>query len=812
MQPSYNDDSIVTLKGLDVVRGNPSQFISDTELLGQAHCVLELIANAVDEISLYGGYLKIILCITKDSYVIIVNDSGRGIPLNSLERSYTEMNTSGKYNSDSYETSSGLFGVGAKVAVGLSNRFRVISRRPDGIGSISAICGCHATYPVEENPNPQNTGTIALFEPDPKIFSAIKEFSGGGYIEIVKILEKYCFFSNLDVTLKIIETEIDDTIFFGKTDNLISHISTLDQSAALSFSERDFNRETWLKHYFSLQKPVQWVHQLIGNTKDASDRFLRYSINLYYSKDAGGARFGMINNVNIDVPTSNHISCILPELNKALSQHIESPEISKFVAGGHYKIPIHIAIDCKYKGAKFTGTTKHAFVSAEFRYAYSASIAIQLSTDVSVDALKALYELIKDDIEMRYKDSIGTTTKPGSTKRLADRLAFPDRFSDCSPECGRKGTELFLVEGASAGGGKGRDTSSQSIYMLGGKPYNAIDSSDTSVKSAKDALGRDKAIYGDIFALLDIGNPNNPNFDRMYHEKLILMTDADSHGSHIAAILIGNIANICPKLIQHGHVYIVTPPYYELTYGGKSRVNPRIYLRGADDVSQWLIRTVYKTGIDIHIKSPIHTNATKLTDDEFVGFAKIVLDIGLKIKNIATACRIRPIILELLMYVTEYMKFGSVDTVMINKTIGSDQVFYEEHGDILTVVVGKDDIIIPLTGLREIMYTELMPHLNSIAFRHTQYFATTRHTQTLDMSPVTISMLYELFSNMNELFKTRIFKGLGHMDPMDKYTTCMDPRHRTIHQITDIGDVDVIYKLLGSDPAHRRSLVHKEAD
>lgn len=814
--PTYTESNIVSDSGLMVVRRRPTAFINDVEHAGQAHIAYEVIDNSFDETSLMGpaGQLTVTMVMDQDAgkYALIVEDNGRGIPRGSLVSVFTVPHTSGKYDTSAYKTSAGLFGVGGKAAAGLSEDFRAITKRPEGSASIRVHKAQHNDF-ADTDPAPcPITGVTVIMTPDPEIFSGIETFAVVGYNILLDRMRKCCFFANTGMRYQIVGGALPPEIWTAPIPETLRIIQELQSRAGVVFDSQTFDRDAWIRSYFRVTRAFNWSMQLTGEGADVNNNHVGFDVRMYYApRTEGGGRFGMINNVPIDAPTSNHFSVLLKELAQTLAQRIEDEAVAKFFVT-QYKLPINIAVDVKYQGAEFTGTTKHAFYSVEFRDAYGPMLAVRLAEEQSVAALDQLYELIREDIESAYMASVTGTAKQLNLKRLDQQLKWPERFFDCDPPGGnRAGTELFVVEGGSAGGGKGRDVATQGIYAMGGKPYNGVEliTDPTDLREASRAI-QNTPVYRDMLRIINF-NPQKPDLSTLNYERMIIMTDADSHGRHIAALLIGNFAVIAPQLVENGYFHVVAPPYFELTYGGamrKGTEKPRVYLRNAHDVGTWMAKVVYKIGIDIHVTAHDATSAPRLlTQDEFEGFAKMVLNVGEKIHRVAESYRQPPMIIEALTHVTQYLEPGNVNPQKINEVLGFDDVFYEENGHILTLVLGKDDYILPLHNVRERLYAEVMPDLHRMAWRKLGFYVTTRNTDLYKQTPMTITQIYDMMREMDKMFNVRIFKGLGNMEPPDKYTTCMDPRYRTTHVVRSLGDIDRIYRLLGADSAPRKDLI-----
>ena len=539
---AYTEESIESLEKLAHIRLRPTGYITSTGLEGLLHITKEILDNVIDELEQIGidiGKLTIVLCkdIPHGTYQIIICDNGRGVPVGSLMNSFTKLHTSGKFNTDSYKFSSGSFGIGAKATAGMSRYFRAFTNRPDRQASVYVEQGVPDNDIVISNydtPGPHPTGTTVVFEPDPLIFTDIEQFAEIGYRELTLLLQKYCFFKKYNIEFLIHPIGLPKDIWKTSIQNALRLIRTYIAEAHPTFSEQTYDRIVWLRNYWNIHRPFAWENSISGQTsvektivtrlnKSTVLRSLKYVVQMYYVKfEKDGGRFGMVNNVPIDEWKSHHLSTVFDVIKEKLTPYIKDSAIRKFFLES-YKLPIFIAVDVKYEGAEFTGTTKHAFISKEFREAFAASLKSQLSNTVQNQYLTQLFELVYTDIEEKYNAQIGNIAKTKDLNRLFTELTFADKFADCLTE-DRTKAELFIMEGGSASGKQGRDPEYQGLYALRGKPLNAITSIAKLSKTRKDL--QEDEIYVDIIKILGI-NPSKFNLEDLNFHSVFICTDAD---------------------------------------------------------------------------------------------------------------------------------------------------------------------------------------------------------------------------------------------------------------------------------------------
>lgn len=817
----YNEDSIFTPSGLDYVRLRPTAFFNSTGIEGLVHSALEIITNAIDELALMqngAGRLLILLCIDAENgtYQLVIKDNGRGLPLGKLLDSYTKMDTSGKFNTNAYETSGGLYGKGAKATAGTSRHFRPISHRPEGSASIYVNEGkCAGVVEQIDNPSGQ-TGVTVIYEPDPIVFPTdIGLFGEEGKAQLLTILRKYCFFQKLNVELRVYPLGLPADVWSMPIPDVESLVAQLAQAGHLEFSEAGFDRTNWIRDYWGVTRPFALQHRIADTVEaeltgpKARSVRMRYEARLYAVKfDALGGRFGMVNNVPIDDVKSTHFIVVTDALKVAIAGQIKDAQVRKFFID-QYRVPLFLAVDVKYPGAEFSGTTKHAFISREFRGIYEPSVRAQLAAPEGMVFVAALYQELAADIETKYNIAMTGAAPVKNRNRLFEEFpGLRGRFDDCT-ETDRRKTELFLVEGRSAGGSDGRDRATQGIFDLKGKPYNGVSAQDKVRQSAMDLMKRD--IWKEIVAITGLERGKFNREALHFGRALNIMTDADDHGAHIASIVAGNLYVINPEALASGWVQISLPPLYSLEQkNARKGKSEKVYFRDENQLQVWMAQMVYMDHYDIGVRFKHHDHATyRLRDKQCVDFLRIILAIGEAITNIAHELVLgeHPLVVERLTRVTAYLEPGRIDVARIKDILKIDDVSYNPDSHTLVLTIGRNDHIIPLQNVRERLIEVVLPVLNRIQWRTTQIYITTRKTAECKERAVSIMELYAHLKRLDDQFKIERYKGLGSMPPQDKGRTCFDPEKRNVIRITSVGDVSRIFDLLGDDSAPRKRLL-----
>ena len=549
----YNEEDIFTPTGLDFVRMRPTAFFRSTGLEGLLHAADEIITNGIDEIALmpeHAGKLLVLLCIDseRNTYQIVVKDNGRGVPNkfrmvddgrggqieeNKFLDSFTRRDTSGKFNTKAYQTSGGLYGQGAKATAGTSLHFRPITHRPECSASFYVNQGKTDGVLEYLNVPPKETGTTVIFEPDPEIFTSdIAVFGEQGQVELCKNLQKYCYFHRLNVEFRVYPFGLPADIWTMPLMQAEQVIADRANSANVVFRESTFDAKAWLREYWNVTRPFSLQYTITDSVdatitgRNARDITMRYEVQFYTVKsETMGGRFGMVNNIPIDDHRSTHFVVAQDVLKMAVSGHIKENPVRKYFID-HYRIPVFIAADIKFPGAEFSGTTKDAFISREFRAIYEPSIQEQLSKPEGVGFITALYQELASDIETKYTQTMTGVAPVKNRNRLFEEFpGLRERFYDCTTS-NRRSAELFMVEGRSAGGSQGRNHVDQGIYYLKGKPFNGVTAEDKVRQSIAEL--RKRETWQEIIAITGV-NPSSFNRDSLHFGKAwVVLTDADN--------------------------------------------------------------------------------------------------------------------------------------------------------------------------------------------------------------------------------------------------------------------------------------------
>ncbi len=566
---NYKADSIKVLKGLDAVRKRPGMYIGDTDDgTGLHHMVYEVVDNSIDEA--LAGYCKIITVEINKDGSISVSDDGRGIPVDfhktekksAAEVIMTQLHAGGKFDHNSYKVSGGLHGVGVSVVNALSKKLELEINR-DSKKYFMEFKDGDAKAPLKQVGKSSTTGTKITFLPSSEIFSSTK-FS----CQIIQKRIRELAFLNKGIKLSVIDrTQKKEKIFEYKFDGgLNEFINYLNQKKEKLNNK---NGNDLFKKPISLEGGKNGVEiecSLEWNSTYSEDVYA-YTNNIY-QKDGGTHLLGFR-------------SALTRVVNKYVSDNNVLKKNKLSISGDDIKEGLTAILSIKMPDPKFSSQTKDKLVSSEIRNIVETFINEKLSIwfDQNPSLIKiVLFKIIQAaqarDVARKARESV-------RRKGALELTGLPGKLADCQ-NSKRDGTELFIVEGDSAGGSakQGRNREFQAVLPLRGKILNTYVEANGSKKNGNNSELRTKALTkmissNEIVTLINaLGlDPKSEEIDLkdLRYGKIIIMTDADVDGSHIRALLL-TFFNNKPfnKLIENGHIYLAQPPLFKLNKSGKS--------------------------------------------------------------------------------------------------------------------------------------------------------------------------------------------------------------------------------------------------
>jgi len=549
---SYSADSIQVLEGLEAVRKRPAMYIGDISIKGLHHLVYEVVDNSIDEA--LAGYCKNIFVTINEDNSITVQDDGRGIPTgmhtkenrSALEVVMTVLHAGGKFDKGSYKVSGGLHGVGVSCVNALSTKLHVTVNREGkkfeqeyGIGI--------PKYPVREIGTSESTGTTVQFWPDGTIFTTteyVKDILEGRLKELAFLNRK------LSITLTDLR-ELDDdgkayTKNFYSEGGIEEFVAQIDKNA---------NR----------QPLIPKVIYCDGHDEKSN---VAVEVAMVYNASYQEHIFSYVNNINT-IEGGTHVAGFRRSITRVFKSYGEKQgmfEKAKVaIEGDDFREGISAIISVKVPEPQFEGQTKTKLGNSEVMGIVDTTLS---------RVLEAYLEENPKDAKTIIQKVILAAQARAAAKRARDMVqrksvlvggGLPGKLADCSDKDPGK-CELFLVEGDSAGGTakQGRDRSFQAILPLRGKILN--------VEKAMEHKIYDNEEIRNMFTALGvkIGTPEDPkalDTSKLRYHKLIIMTDADVDGSHIATLIMTFIFRYMKELVEQGYVYIAQPPLYLIKKG-----------------------------------------------------------------------------------------------------------------------------------------------------------------------------------------------------------------------------------------------------
>jgi DNA gyrase/topoisomerase IV subunit B len=535
------EDSIRVLEGLEAVRLRPAMYIGDPDKKGLHHLAWEIVDNSVDEyINGFADHITVTL--HKSGHAISVADNGRGIPVDvhpkhkktGLELVLTVLHAGGKFGSDSgYLRTGGLHGVGASVVNALSRKLVATVRR-DGFEYRQEYAKGVPLAKLEKVGPFRGHGTTIYFEPDETIFK-VTRFDP----DVIKTrLEDMAFIHNgLHITYK---NEISgETFEYADTGGLPAFLTKLvadGEKPAVTEAAFTAVRETGDK----IELALQW-------TESTEETYRTY---------ANGIR----------TPNGGtHESGLKNALRKAITNYIETHDIKikgvKSITADDIREGVVAVLSVFLRDPMFESQTKNRLTNPEVESAVDNFVrpALEAWLNSNKTAADAIVYRINTAAQMRE----ASRAAKEEVKRKAPgskRLSLPGKLADCK-STDRDETELFIVEGDSAGGSakQGRNNTTQAVLPLRGKILNC-----EGLSTAK-ALGNQE--ISDLVTAIGTGAGEKFNYDTLRYGKIILMMDADADGCHIATLMLGFLFRQMPELIKRGHVYLAQPPLYRVNVG-----------------------------------------------------------------------------------------------------------------------------------------------------------------------------------------------------------------------------------------------------
>ena len=549
-EKGYSANSIQVLEGLEAVRKRPSMYIGDTSSKGLHHLVYEVVDNSIDEA--LAGYATHIEVTINDDNSIKVVDNGRGIPVDMHEKEHksalevvlTVLHAGGKFDKGSYKVSGGLHGVGVSCVNALSTYLRAEVYRNGKIYMQEYSCGI-PKEPVKVIGETAKSGTMILFKPDESIFSETVY----DYKILATRLRDLAFLNN-GITLTLTDMrEVDEEgnpkkeVFYSETglDEFVQYI--------------DSNKEHLIEDVIHIATERQGVPVEVAMTYNTS-----YNENIY----------SFVNNINT-IEGGTHLTGFRRGLTSTLKKYAEDNKMLEKakveISSDDFREGLTAVISVKVLEPQFEGQTKTKLGNTEVIGAVQTAVSEALRNYLEEHPRQARTIVEKVIIAAQARHAAYNARMRVQRKSPLAGGGLPGKLADCSSKSAEE-SELFLVEGDSAGGSakQGRNPQYQAILPLRGKILNVEKAMDHKVFESQEITNIFRALGVTIGTDED---SKEANLSKLRYHKIIIMTDADVDGSHIATLLLTFFFRRIRALIENGYVYLATPPLYKCTKGNK---------------------------------------------------------------------------------------------------------------------------------------------------------------------------------------------------------------------------------------------------
>ncbi len=546
----YSASNIQVLEGLEAVRKRPAMYIGDISFKGLHHLVYEVVDNSIDE-ALAGYATHIEVTINKDNSITVV-DNGRGIPVDMHEKEHksalevvlTVLHAGGKFDKGSYKVSGGLHGVGVSCVNALSSYLRAEVRR-DGKIYMQEYAYGKPTCDLKVIGESDSTGTTVTFLPDSSIFT-VTEYD---YDTLANRLRDLAFL-NAGITLILTDMRKLDqegnprTETFYSRDGLREFVQYLDS-----------NKESLINDVIHLNTERQGIPVEVALTYNNT-----YNENLY----------SYVNNIHT-IEGGTHLTGFRRGLTTTLKKYAEDNKLLEKckveVSGDDFREGLTAVISVKVLEPQFEGQTKTKLGNSEVQGAVSAAVSEALRYYLEEHPRQARVIVDKIVLAAQARHAAMNARQKIQRKSPLAGGGLPGKLADCSSRHAED-CELFLVEGDSAGGTakQGRNRTFQAILPLRGKILNVEKAMDHKILDNQEITSLYRAMR------VTIGTEEDPmavNLSRLAYHKIIIMTDADVDGSHIATLLMTFFFRRMRPIIEQGYLYLATPPLYKCSIRGK---------------------------------------------------------------------------------------------------------------------------------------------------------------------------------------------------------------------------------------------------
>jgi topoisomerase-4 subunit B len=547
---SYDASSIEVLEGLEPVRRRPGMYIGGTDARALHHLAAEVIDNSMDEA--VAGHATRIEVTLEPGNRLTVTDNGRGIPVeehpkypgkSALEVIMTTLHSGGKFEGKAYSTSGGLHGVGVSVVNALSTETVVEVARERILYRQAFSKGQPTSKLVEVGPTPNRRGTSTSFVPDPEIFGVDAAFDPARLYKLAR--SKAYLFAGVEIRWRcdpsLASAEAPETAVFQFANGLADHLAEQLGDRPTVTNQPFTGKQDFPSDQGSAEWAVAWPLYSDGSES--------YYCNTIPTPDGGTHEAGLRGALTKGI--------------RAFGDLVGNKKAKDITADDVFN-GVELMLSVFIRNPHFQSQTKDRLTSLEAARFVEAAVRDHFDHYLAdnMDRGRALLGSIVERMEERLRRRAEREVQR-KTATSARKLRLPGKLTDCSSD-DPEGTELFIVEGDSAGGSakQARDRKTQAILPIRGKILN--------VASATADKIRANGEIADLNLALGCGNRDKFDENSLRYEKIIIMTDADVDGAHIATLLMTFFFQEMPELVRRGHLYLAQPPLYRLTSGAKT--------------------------------------------------------------------------------------------------------------------------------------------------------------------------------------------------------------------------------------------------
>lgn len=784
MAQGYDASNIRVLEGLEAVRMRPGMYIGSTSQRGLHHCIYEIVDNSIDE-SLAGYCTEIHVTIHKDNSVT-VEDNGRGIPVDikpetgksALEIVHTVLHAGGKFGDGGYKVSGGLHGVGASVVNALSEKMVVEVSRAGYVWRQSYLRG-EPTGPVEKTVPTTKTGTKSTFWLDPEIFTETTE------IDVDIVATRFREMAFLNKGLKIIlhdekDTGKDET--FHYEGGIASYVAFLNHNRTVMFDE-----------------PI-YMEKIIDKIK--------VEVAMQYTDSYNESILSFANNINTH-QGGTHLTGFRNAITRVLNDYARTNKILKDseqnLSGDDVREGLTAIVSVKIENPEFEGQTKEKLGNSEVMPAVQDVVKEKLQEWLEFNPKLAKLIIEKTLQAQRAREAARKARELTRRKSVLENSTLPGKLADCSNREPEK-CEIYIVEGDSAGGSakQGRNSDFQAILPLRGKILNVEKARLDKMLSSQEIRNMITAFGAGIGK--DAFNP-----EKLRYHKIIIMTDADVDGAHIATLLLTFFFRHMRELIERGYIYLANPPLYKVTRGKSSR-----FVKNDDELENFLLDSALSDFNIDNLKSerykPLFIQLLKYQkhldklikkgyNEEMAETFATYKDMDAKLFESKQKVEQLKTYLDSINAFTDYMNVG----IVFNEEFSKYCISFEKKHEKIFI----DTHLVSSGDFKELR--RIGSYISEIG--SSPYKITLKDNSTVEFDRLS-SLINFVDTRGRKGLDISRFKGLGEMNPEQLWETTMDPEKRSLYKISieDAEAADELFSLLmGDTVGPRREFIEMNA-